>query len=90
MYHIFYIQYSVNGQFDCLYVLAIVNSVAVNIGMYVSFLIMYFSRYTPGRGGGLTADSLQWTVVGAAEFVVSKGEDLTPRPKTVSVTQNFV
>jgi len=38
MYHIFFIHSSVNGDLGCLHVLAVVNSVAVNIGVHVSFL----------------------------------------------------
>ena len=37
MYHIFFIHSSVNGDLGCLHVLAVVNSVAVNIGVHVSF-----------------------------------------------------
>ena len=32
------------------HVLAIINNAAVNIGVHVSFQIMYFSRYMPGSG----------------------------------------
>ena len=41
---------SVNGHLGCFHVLAIVNSAVVNIGMYVSFRIMFFSRYMPRSG----------------------------------------
>ena len=36
----------------------------------------------------VAVDSL--VVNNTARFVISKGEDLTPGPKTVSVTQSFV
>ena len=47
MYHIFFIHSSVDGHLGCFHVLAIVNSAAVNIGVYVSFRIMVFSGYKP-------------------------------------------
>ena len=47
MYHIFFIHSSVNGQLGVFHVLAIVNSAAINIGVYVSFWIMLFSGYMP-------------------------------------------
>ena len=34
----------------CFHVLAIVNSVAVNIGVQISFWIIVFSGYVPGNG----------------------------------------
>ena len=37
MYHIFFIHLSVDGHLGCFHVLALVNSAAVNIGVYVSF-----------------------------------------------------
>ena len=46
MYHIFFIHSSVDGHLGCFHVSAvIVNSVTVNIGVYVSFQVMCFSRY---------------------------------------------
>ena len=43
--HIFFIHSSVGGHLGCYHVLAIVNSVAMNIGVHVSFWIRDFSRY---------------------------------------------
>ena len=50
MYHIFFIHSSVDGHLSCFYVLAIVNSAAMNIGVHVSFRIMVFSGYMPRSG----------------------------------------
>ena len=35
---------------DCFHFLAIVDSTAMNIGVHVSFWIMFFSRYIPRNG----------------------------------------
>ena len=45
MYHVFFIHSSVDGQLGFFHVLAIVNSAAMNIEVYVSFQIMLFSGY---------------------------------------------
>ena len=50
MYHIFFIHSSVDGHLGCFHVLAIANSVAMNIGVHVSFQIMVFSKYVPRSG----------------------------------------
>ena len=49
MDHIF-TRSSVNGHLDCLHVLAIVNSAAMNVGVNVSFWIRVLFRYIPRRG----------------------------------------
>ena len=50
MYHTFFIYISVYGHLGCFHVLAIVNSVAINTGVHLSFSIMVCSGYTPSHG----------------------------------------
>ena len=50
MYHYFFIYSSVDGHLGCFHDLAIVNSAAMNIVVYVSFCIMFFSGYMPSSG----------------------------------------
>ena len=59
MYHIVLIHSSVDGHLGCFHVLAIINCAAMNIGVHLSFRIMFFSRYMP-RGGiaGSYGDSI--------------------------------
>ena len=49
MYPIF-IHSSVDGHSDCLHVLAIINSVTMNIGVHASFQIRFFFGYMPRSG----------------------------------------
>ena len=39
-----------DGHLGCFHFLAIVNSATMNIGVHVSFSIMFFSGYMPSRG----------------------------------------
>ena len=50
IYHYFFNHSSLNGHVGCFYVLAIVNSAAVNNGIYVSLSILFFSGYMPRSG----------------------------------------
>ena len=50
MYYIFFILSPSNGHLDYFQVLAIVNSIALNTGMHVSFWTMVFSGYIPMSG----------------------------------------
>ena len=49
-YHIFLIHLSVDGHLGCFYVLAIVNSAALNIQVHVSFSMKFLSGYMPKSG----------------------------------------
>ena len=50
MYHNFFIYSFVDGHLGCFYVLAIVNSAAVNIGVHVSFSVLISSGHIPRSG----------------------------------------
>ena len=50
MYHNFFIHSSVDGHLGYFHVLAIVNSVAMNNGIHVSFSVLVSSVYIPQSG----------------------------------------
>ena len=50
MYLNFFIHSSINGHLGCFHVLAIINSAAINIVLYVSFSTLVFSGYMPRSG----------------------------------------
>ena len=47
MYHNFFFHLSASGHVGCFYVLAVVNSAAVNIGVHGSVSFVVFSEYMP-------------------------------------------
>ena len=50
MSHNLFIHLSVDGHLGCFHVLAVVNSAAVNIGIHVSFSVLFSSGYMPSNG----------------------------------------
>ena len=50
LYHNFFIRSSVDGHLGCFYVLALVNSAAMNNGIHVSFSTLVPSGYMPRSG----------------------------------------
>ena len=50
MCHSFFIHSSVDGHLGCFHVLAIVNTAAMNNGIYVSFSVLVSSGYMPNTG----------------------------------------
>ena len=50
MYHNFFMHLSVDGHLGCFYVLATVNSAAVNTEVHVSFSVMVSSGCMPSNG----------------------------------------
>ena len=50
IYNIFFIHSSVDEHLCCFYVLAIIHSAAMNIGMHAFFQIIVFFRYMPRSG----------------------------------------
>ena len=64
IYHSLFIHSSVDEHLDCFHVLAIVNSAAVNNGIYMSFLVLVSSGYMPRvELLGHTVDSLEKTLM---------------------------
>ena len=63
IYHIFFIHSSVNRHLGCFHVLAIVNTVAVNVGVHVSFSIMVSLGYTVEWELATHSSILAWRIL---------------------------
>ena len=50
MYHVFFMHSSVCGHLGYFHVLGVVNSAIIDIGMHVSFLVIFLSGHMPGGG----------------------------------------
>ena len=72
MYHIFYFHSSVYGHLGCFHVLAVVNSAAMNTGVHVSFLAMFFSRYMPRTGIAESYDNSIFSVSRSLHIVLCR------------------
>ena len=74
VYHIF-IHSSVSGYLDCIHVLAIVNSAAMNIVLYESFQIrvFIFSGYTLRSGISASYDNSIFSFLRKLHFVLNSG-----------------
>ena len=57
IYYIVFIHISVTGHLGCFHMQSIVNSTAMNIGVHVSFRIMFISEYVPRNGIAGSYDS---------------------------------
>ena len=67
MYHNFLIHSSADGLLGYFHVLAVVNSVAVNTGIYVSFPILVSSGYMLEKEIATHSSTLAWRVPWAEE-----------------------
>ena len=76
MYHDLFIHSSADRHLGCFHVLDIVNSAAINIGIFVSFSFMVSSGYMPSSGvarsyGGFIPSFLRMHFPGGSDGIAS-------------------